>query len=60
MVRDRGSVVNPKADNADEVFANNYKASKDAVVNALGLLPLISEVREAVANVHNPFYTPKS
>jgi 5,6,7,8-tetrahydromethanopterin hydro-lyase len=51
--------VSPKADNADEVFANNYKAAKDAVVNALGLLPLLSEVREAVAKVHNPFYTPK-
>lgn len=52
--------VNPKADSADEVFANNYNAAKDAVVNALALLPLLSEVREAAANVRNPFYMPKS
>ncbi|WP_276958912.1 formaldehyde-activating enzyme [Allomeiothermus silvanus] len=51
--------VDPKADQADEVFANNYRAAKDAVTNALALLPRLSEVREAVRDVHNPFYTPK-
>lgn len=51
--------VNPSANQADEVFANNYKAAKDAVINALGLLPLLSDVREAASRVHNPFYTPK-
>lgn len=51
--------VNPKADNADEVYANNYQAARDATFNALGLMPLLSELREAAANVHNPFYTPK-
>lgn len=51
--------VNPSADNADEVFENNYKAAKDAVVNALGMLPLLSDVSEASKNVHNPYYTPE-
>lgn len=51
--------VNPRADNAPEVYANSYKASKDAVVNALGLLPLLSEVREAAANIRNTLYSPE-
>lgn len=51
--------LNPRADSAPEVYANSYKASKDAVVSALGLLPLLSEVREAAGNVRNAFYSPE-
>lgn len=43
--------LNPKADNPEEVYQNSYKASKDAVVGALGLLPLLSELREAANGV---------
>jgi len=51
--------VDPRSDQADEVFTNNYQAAKEAVANALALLPPLSKVREAVREVYNPFYIPK-
>lgn len=50
--------VNWTANNADEVFANNYQAAKIAVTNAMNNLPSIEDVRLAALDVKNPFYTP--
>jgi 5,6,7,8-tetrahydromethanopterin hydro-lyase len=52
--------VNPSADDADQVFANNYAATKNAAIAAVQNLPNLETVRAAAANVHNPFYTPKA
>lgn len=51
--------VNWSADDADEVFANNYAAAKGAVKAAMGLEPKLEVVREAAKHVHNPYFTPK-
>ncbi len=51
--------VNWTADDADEVFANNYAAAKAAVINAINLEPKLEVVREAAKNVFNPYFTPK-
>ncbi len=51
--------VNWSADNAEEVFANNYQAAKGAVKAAMNLEPKLEVVREAAKNVHNPYFTPK-
>jgi 5,6,7,8-tetrahydromethanopterin hydro-lyase len=51
--------VNPTANDADEVFENNYAATKGAVTAAMCNEPKLAEVRAATAAVSNPFYTPK-
>jgi 5,6,7,8-tetrahydromethanopterin hydro-lyase len=51
--------VHPSADDADQVFTNNYTASKNAVIAAVQNLPNLETVRVAAANVHNPFYSPR-
>ena len=50
--------VNWAADQADEVFANNYQAARQAVINAMAMLPARSEVAEAAQQVWNPYYKP--
>ena len=52
--------VNPSADDADQVFENNYAATKNAALAAVQNLPNLETVRAAASNVHNPFYTPKA
>jgi 5,6,7,8-tetrahydromethanopterin hydro-lyase len=52
--------VNWIADDADQVFSNNYQAAKNAVINAVRLLPDLATVRAAAAEVHNPYYRPKT
>ena len=51
--------VNWTANDADEVYANNYTAAKNAVTAAMRLEPKLAVVREAAKNVHNPYFTPK-
>ena len=45
--------VNPSADDADEVFENNYRAAKGAVPAALRREPSLEAVREAARHPHN-------
>lgn len=52
--------VNWAANDADEVFENNYRAAKGALVAAMAQKPSLAEVRTAASDVRNPFYTPKS
>ena len=52
--------VNPSADDADQVFENNYSASKNAAIAAVQNLPNLETVRSAAQNVHNPFYTQRA
>ena len=52
--------VNWNADDADAVFANNYEASKRALMNAMRVEPTLDAVREAAKRPHNPFYEPKA
>lgn len=50
--------VNWSANNADEVFENNYRAAKTAVSFAMKNLPKLEEVKQAALDVKNPFYSP--
>lgn len=50
--------VNWSADDADQVFANNHAAARGAVQAAMRQLPSLAELRTAVSEVRNPFYTP--
>lgn len=50
--------VNWTANDADEVFRNNYLAAKTAVKNAIAEQPYLNEIKEAALDVKNPFYTP--
>ena len=52
--------VNPNANDADEVFQNNYRAAKGAVIAAMRHEPNLEVLREAAKSPHNPFFTPKS
>ena len=52
--------VNWTANDADEVFENNYRAAKGALVAAMAQKPSLAEVRTAASDVRNPFYTPKA
>ncbi len=52
--------VNWSAHDADEVFANNYQAAKEAVRCAVNQLPDLATVRAAASDVKNPFYQPKA
>ena len=51
--------VNPKTDDLDAVFHNNYRACKNAITAAMQGLPQRVEVFAAARDVSNPFYTPK-
>jgi len=52
--------VNWSADNADEVFNNNYQAVKIAVANAMQNQPSLEKVTAASKDVFNPFYRPSN
>ena len=51
--------VNWSANDADEVFANNYAAAKGAVTAAMRHEPSRAVIEQAAKAVSNPFYTPK-
>jgi 5,6,7,8-tetrahydromethanopterin hydro-lyase len=50
--------VNPRTDDLDAVFENNYRACRNAIVAAMEGLPLREKVFAAAREVSNPFYTP--
>lgn len=50
--------VNPKTDDLDTVYRNNYRAAKHAIKAAMLGLPGKEEVFAASRDVSNPFYTP--
>ncbi|SAL72351.1 Formaldehyde-activating enzyme (Fae) [Caballeronia terrestris] len=50
--------VNPKTDDLDTVYRNNYRAAKHAIQAAMLGLPGKEEVFAASRDVSNPFYTP--
>lgn len=52
--------VNPKADDLDAVYRNNYLAAKNAIKAAMFGLPKKSDVFAAARDVSNPFYTPNA
>lgn len=52
--------VNPLADDADQVFANNRASVRNAITNGAASLPTVAEVIAAKDSVSNPFYTPKA
>ena len=51
--------VNPKTDDLDAVYENNYRACKNAIIAAMEGLPRKEAVFKAAREVSNPFYTPK-
>ncbi|KWH30678.1 formaldehyde-activating enzyme [Burkholderia stagnalis] len=51
--------VNPKTDDLDAVFENNYRACRNAIVAAMEGLPHRDAVFAAARDVSNPFYTSK-
>jgi 5,6,7,8-tetrahydromethanopterin hydro-lyase len=51
--------VNPKTDDLDAVYENNYLACRNAIVAAMEGLPHRHDVFAAARDVSNPFYTPK-
>jgi 5,6,7,8-tetrahydromethanopterin hydro-lyase len=51
--------INPKTDDLDAVFANNFEAMRTSIIGAMQGLPLRQAVLDAGAAVSNPFYTPK-
>jgi 5,6,7,8-tetrahydromethanopterin hydro-lyase len=53
--------VNPSADDADQVYANNKAAARTAAQRALTSgWPSRSELENALKSLGNPFYTPKN
>jgi 5,6,7,8-tetrahydromethanopterin hydro-lyase len=50
--------VNPAAGDADAVFANNRRATADALANGAARLPAIAEVLAAREAPVNPYYSP--
>src|SRR5579862_1912732 len=50
--------VNPKTDDVDAVYQNNYRAAKNAIKAAMLGLPKRDDVFAAAREVSNPFYTP--
>lgn len=53
--------VNPSADNADQVYANNKAAARVAAQRALTSgWPSRGELESALKSLGNPFYTPKN
>jgi 5,6,7,8-tetrahydromethanopterin hydro-lyase len=51
--------VDPKADDAEAVFANNREAIYRALVVGVSGLPAEDEVVEAKPDIWNPFFTPR-
>lgn len=52
--------VNWSANDAEEIFANNHRATREAIAAAMRREPTLDTVRAAARNVYNPFYgTPK-
>ena len=50
--------VNPKADDADEVYRNNREAIRTAIANGAAKMPHLDDVLAARHSPSNPFYTP--
>ncbi len=50
--------VNPDADDADAVYANNRAATRQALANGATDAPSLDAVLAARDSVSNPFYTP--
>lgn len=50
--------VNWSAGNAEEVFANNYRATREAIARAMSNLPSLAQAAEASKQPCNPFYNP--
>ncbi|HEV3225608.1 MAG TPA: formaldehyde-activating enzyme [Acidimicrobiales bacterium] len=51
--------VNPKADDAEQVFANNQRATLEALVMGQVGRPTQTDIEERRAEVWNPFFTPR-
>lgn len=51
--------VNPKCDNLDEIFENNYQACQTAITAAMLNLPKKDDIESALKDLGNPFYQPK-
>jgi len=52
--------VNPGADDAETVYANNREATRTALRNGAAALPALDEVLAARHQPSNPFFTPKA
>ena len=52
--------VNPAADDAEQVFANNRESVRTALANGAASLPSTDDVIAARNTPFNPFYTPAS
>jgi 5,6,7,8-tetrahydromethanopterin hydro-lyase len=52
--------VNPDARDADAVFANNRRATADALANGATRRPAVADVLEQRHEPFNPYYTPPS
>lgn len=52
--------VNPAADDAEAVYRNNREATRTALVNGAGGLPLLDDVLAARHEPRNPFFTPST
>jgi len=51
--------VNPAADDAEAIFWNNVKSTRDAVTAAVHHLPSVEEVLAARSDCQNPFFDPR-
>lgn len=51
--------VNPAATDADEIYRNNRAAAREAIGNAVRMLPATADVVAARTAPTNPFYTPR-
>lgn len=52
--------VNPQCDDLDEIFINNYRACTTAIAAAMNGFPTKDTLANALSQLSNPFYTPKS
>jgi 5,6,7,8-tetrahydromethanopterin hydro-lyase len=52
--------VNPGAREADAVFANNRRATADALANGAARTPAVDDVVSARGAPSNPYYTPRA
>jgi len=51
--------VNPAADDAEEVYRNNYESTRGAIVAAMRNTPALADLEVAAQSIGNPFFTPK-
>jgi 5,6,7,8-tetrahydromethanopterin hydro-lyase len=51
--------VDWEADDAEQVYANNHRATLDAIRCAMRGAPELGECVDAMKNPHNPYFTPK-